>query len=57
MKLSDFFKRLKTGKVKGSFSDFFLRTSDQEKRRVFIDAAHRANEDQRKLIERVQQKA
>ena len=37
----------------GSFAEFFLHASDKEKKRVFEDAARRANEDQRALVENV----
>ncbi len=56
MKILSIFKRTKTSETKRSFSDFFLHTSEQEKERVFIDAAQRANEDQRALLEQVRHK-
>lgn len=34
------------------FSDFFLRASDDEKKRVIVEAAQRANEDQMEVYER-----
>ncbi len=51
MKLLSIFR--KTGKIKetSSFSDFFLHSSQKEKFRVFQEAARRANEDQRELVE------
>lgn len=36
-----------------TFADFFLHASDAEKRRVFTEAARRANEDQRSLVENI----
>ena len=36
----------------GRFSDFFLHTSESEQKEVILEAARRANEDQRKLVER-----
>lgn len=34
------------------FSEFFLNASAREKKKLFIEVARLANEDQRKLIER-----
>lgn len=41
----------KKKKQKSCFADFFLYASEKEKQRVFTDAAKRANEDQRLLVE------
>jgi len=53
MKIFNFFTKNKAKKQEGSFADFFLHASDKEKKRVFTDAARRANEDQRSLVERI----
>lgn len=34
----------------GNFSDFFLRASDEDKKQVFIEAARKANEEQRDVF-------
>lgn len=51
MKLSKLFARNKEKKTEGSFADFFLHASDTEMKEVIAEAARRANEDQRSLIE------
>ena len=53
MKIFNFF--IKTGEKKkiGNFADFFLHASEKEKKRVFEDAAKRANEDQCALVENI----
>ena len=53
MKLFSFFTKNKEKKREGSFADFFLYASDKEKKRVFTDAARRANEDQRTIVESI----
>lgn len=53
MKIFNFFTKNKAKKREGSFADFFLRASDKEKKKIFTDAARRANEDQRLLIEHI----
>ena len=53
MKIFNFFTKNKVKKQEGSFADFFLHASDKEKKRVFMDAARRANEDQRTLVEHI----
>jgi hypothetical protein len=53
MKIFNFFTRNKEKKKTGNFADFFLHASDKEKKKVFIDAARRANEDQRSLVEHI----
>lgn len=40
-------------RTKITFANFFLHASDEEKKRVFTDAARRANEDQRTLVESI----
>lgn len=40
----------------GRFSNFFMTASDNKKRSVFINAAKRANEEQRKTYEQAQLK-
>lgn len=51
MKFVNLFKRHEEAKRPGRFSDFFQHASDEEKRKVIEEAARRANEDQRKLVE------
>lgn len=53
MKIFNFFTKNKEKKQEGSFAEFFLYASDKEKKRVFTDAARRANEDQRSLVEHI----
>ncbi len=55
MKLSTFLNKTKEKKpdYTGYFAHFFLHASEKEKKKVFEDAARRANEDQRALIENV----
>ena len=53
MKMLSFLTKNKEKKANGSFADFFLHASEEEKERVFTEAARRANEDQRALVERV----
>jgi len=51
MKLLDIFrKRPVAESTSGSFSDFLLSASHDEKKRVFREAAERSNEDQRALL-------
>ena len=51
MKLLDFFrKRKKTEESR--FSDFFLHATEQEKEKIFWEAARKANEEQREVFER-----
>lgn len=52
MKLSNTVKNNKGAKKSGSFSAFFLHASEIEKKKVFTEAAKRANEDQRALLKR-----
>ena len=51
MKLFNFLTKTKEKNKTGSFADFFLNASEKEKKQVFEDAASRANEDQRTLVE------
>lgn len=51
MKLFNFLTKTKEKKKTGSFAEFFLHASEKEKKQVFEDAARRANEDQRLLVE------
>ncbi|MBI2552557.1 hypothetical protein HYW17_04655 [Candidatus Uhrbacteria bacterium] len=51
MKLFNIFKKPTEAKRSGGFSDFFLHANEEEKRRVIEEAARRANEDQRRLVE------
>jgi len=51
MKLFNFlFKKEDKAKPSNKFSRFFLETSSKEKKKVIMEAARRANEDQRKLF-------
>ena len=51
MKLFNFlFKKGDKAKSSNKFSRFFLETSSKEKKKVIMEAARRANEDQRKLF-------
>lgn len=54
--LNNFFLGIKSklsNQKTDSFAGFFLHASDQEKKRVFEDAARRANTDQRELVKHV----
>lgn len=53
MKILNFFNRSKEKKKNGSFADFFLHASEQEKEKVFMEAAKRANEDQQNLVDSI----
>ena len=51
MKLFNFlFKKGDKAKSSNKFSRFFLETSSKEKKKVIMEAARRANEDQIKLF-------
>jgi len=51
MKLFNFLlKKEDKAKHSNKFSRFFLETSSKEKKKVIMEAARRANEDQRKLF-------
>lgn len=59
-KFLSFLPKNKEKKKTNGFVDFFLHASEEEKKRVFEDAAKRANNDQRTLVENInklQQKA
>ena len=53
MKFLKIFAKNKEKKEIGSFADFFLNASAEDKKKVFTDAAKRANEDQRSLVEHI----
>ena len=54
MRFIDFFTGKKDSKEPSSeFSRFFREASSREKKRVFMDVARKASEDQRKVIEDV----
>jgi hypothetical protein len=60
MKIFEFLSKNREKKQKRSLSDFFLHAPKKEKIKIFTEAARRANEDQRKLVENannLQQKA
>lgn len=51
MRLLNFlFKKEDKAKHSNKFSRFFLETSSKEKEKIIMEAARRANEDQRKLF-------
>ncbi len=49
-------KKLGKRESHGSFSSFFIHASDRERKRVFTEAARRANDDQRALFDRAKLK-
>ena len=53
MKLAHFLLKrfIKREKIADKFADFFLHTSEHEKKEVFKEAARRANQDQRAIFE------
>jgi len=51
LNILNIFKEADT-KKSGHFSDFFLHASIEKKRKVFTEAAQRANKDQREVIKR-----
>ncbi len=55
MKLFNLFRKKEKIEESGSFSDFFLHASKEKQMRVFTEAARRANEDQRALVEQYNQ--
>ena len=58
MKLLDFFTNKKdSGASSSEFSRFFREASSGEKKKVFMDVARKASEDQRKVMESVIQPA
>ncbi len=46
------FRKSKVKEKPDRFADFFLRTSQEEQLRVFTEAAHKANRDQREVFDR-----
>lgn len=44
-------KTERTSSVYEGFSDFFLRAPVDEKKKVITEAAHKANEDQRRVLQ------
>lgn len=54
--IGTFKKKFEKKESSGSFSNFFTHASDREKKRVFTEAARRANEDQRALFDRAKLK-
>lgn len=56
MKLFNFLTKNKEKGHTSGFADFFLHASEKEKKKAFTEAAKRANEDQRTLIEKLHQK-
>ena len=55
MKLFTFLTKPKETKKTGSFAEFLLYAPEKEKKRVFEDAAKQANEDQRMLVNKINQ--
>ncbi len=56
MILSNFLTKIKATLVNqknDSFAEFFLHAPEKEKKRIFEDAARRANDDQRVLVENI----
>ena len=53
MKLFNFFAKTKEKNKTGNFANFFLHASEKKKKRVFENAARQANEDQRILVENI----
>lgn len=55
MKLLNFLNNMKTkidARKSDNISDFFLKASAEEKKKVFMEAARRSNEDQRETLRR-----
>jgi len=46
------FRKSEQKKEPGRFSSFFLHASDEEKKKVFTEAARQANEEQREVFRR-----
>lgn len=53
MRILKFFTNNKEKETPSGFADFFLHASEKEKKRVFTEAARRANEDQRIMVESI----
>jgi len=51
MRLRKFLTRARGKKTGHGFADFFLHASEKEMKEVITEAARRANEDQRLLVE------
>ena len=56
MKISNLFRKKEKKKRSGGFADFFLNASEREKQDAFTEAAKRANQDQRALVEKLNQR-
>ena len=50
MKFSFFWKKNDSGKKNDDLSQFLLHASDEEKQRVFVEAANRSNKDQQDVV-------
>ena len=50
MKFLNLFRKNKPPKEPGRFSEFFLHASEKEQERIFKEAAHKANEEQREVF-------
>ena len=57
MSIFDYFPKIRQKTKSTGLSDFLLHASDKQKEKVFREAARRANEDQRKLIESLKKNA
>ncbi|MBU3925464.1 hypothetical protein KJ854_06080 [Patescibacteria group bacterium] len=57
MSLLNFFRKTKYKEKSGKFSDFFLHTSDNEKKEILREAARKANEEQRDVFMKSRLKA
>ncbi|PIR89324.1 MAG: hypothetical protein COU07_00285 [Candidatus Harrisonbacteria bacterium CG10_big_fil_rev_8_21_14_0_10_40_38] len=50
MKLFNLFRKTEQKEKSGKFSDFFLHASERRKEEILKEAAHKANEEQRKVF-------
>ncbi|MCG2700768.1 hypothetical protein L6267_01205 [Candidatus Parcubacteria bacterium] len=57
MSFLNFFRKTKYKEKSGKFSDFFLYTSDNEKKEILREAARKANEEQRDVFMKSRLKA
>lgn len=57
MNLFRFFRGDKKKAAKDEFAEFLMNASDKEKKRVFAEAAQRANQDQLDVMRRAQAKS
>ena len=57
MRLLHFFRKKPAIQKSSRFSEFFWHASEEEKDRVFKEAARRANEEQRRIFEESRLKA